>query len=82
MILTNRSDNVINANSIISFLTDRNVIKCVKKLNNIKFNPRTIKCRDYKNYDETTVNAELSVVNWNIVYNSPDLQQILFETIN
>ena len=89
MILTNRPDNVIIVNSIISSLSDHNVIKCVRKLNNIKFNPRTIKCRDYKNYDQTTVSAELSVVNWDIVYNTPDpdmawnnLQQILSETIN
>ena len=89
MILTNRPDNVINANSIITSLSDHNVIKCVRKLHNIKFNPRTIKCRDYKNYDQTTVSAELSVVNWDIVYNTPDpdmawsnLQQILSETIN
>ena len=89
VILTNRPDNVINANSIISSLSDHNVIKCVRKLHNIKFNPRTIKCRDYKNYDQTTVSAELSVVNWDIVYNTPDpdmawnnLQQILSETIN
>ena len=48
VILTNRPDNVINANSIISSLGDH-VIKCVRKLNDIKFNPRMIKCRDYKN---------------------------------
>ena len=47
VILTNRPDNVINANSIISPLSD-NVLKYVRKLNNIKFNPRTIKCRHYK----------------------------------
>ena len=48
-----------------------------------------IKCRDYKNYDQTTVSAELSVVNWDNVYDTPDpdiawnnLQQILSETIN
>ena len=89
VILTNRPDNVINANSIITSLSDHNVIKCVRKLHNIKFNPRTIKCRDYKNYDQTTVSAELSVVNWDIVYNTPDpdmawsnLQQILSETID
>ena len=48
VILTNRPDNVINANSIISSLGDH-VIKCVRKLNDIKFNQRMIKCRDYKN---------------------------------
>ena len=39
------------------------VIKCVRKLKNIKFNPRMIKYRDYKNYDQTTISAELSDVN-------------------
>ena len=83
VILTNWPDNVVNANSITSFLSDHNVIKCVRKLNNIKFNPRTIKCRYHKNYDQ------LSFVNWGIVYNTPDpdmawnnLQQIISETIN
>ena len=51
VILTNPPHNVINANSIISSLSDHNVIKWVNKLNNIKLNPRTIKCRDCKNYD-------------------------------
>ena len=51
VILTNPQHNVINANSIVSSLSDHNVIKWVNKLNNIKLNPRTIKCRDYKNYD-------------------------------
>ena len=73
VILTNRPDNVINANSIISSLGDHNVIKCVRKLNDIKFNPRMIKCRDYKNQEQTTVSAELSVVNQSMVYNAPDL---------
>ena len=86
MILTNRPDNVINANSIISSLSDDNGIKCVRKLSNIKFNSITIKCRDYKNRDQTTVSAELSVVNWGIVYNTPDpnmaRNNLLSETIN
>ena len=51
VILTNPPHNVINANSIISSLSDHNVIKWVNKLNNIRLNPRTIKCRDCKNYD-------------------------------
>ena len=51
VILTIPPHNVINANSIISSLSDHNVIKWVNKLNNIKLNPRTIKCRDCKNYD-------------------------------
>ena len=72
VILTNRPDNVINVNSIISSLSDHNVIKCVRKLNNIKFNPRTIKCRDYKSYYQTIVSAELPVVNWDNLYNTPD----------
>ena len=87
-ILTNWPDNVINASSIISSLS-YHIIKHVRKLNNIKFNPKTIKYRDYKNYKQTTVSAELSVVNWDIVYNTPDpdmawdnLKQILSESIN
>ena len=88
VILTNRPDNVINVDSIISSLSNHDVIKYVWKVNNIKFNPRTIKCRDYKNCGQTTVSAELSDVNWNIVYHTPDpdmasnnLQQILSELL-
>ena len=51
VILTNPQHNVINVNSIVSSLSDHNVIKWVNKLNNIRLNPRTIKCRDCKNYD-------------------------------
>ena len=43
VILTNPPDNVINATSIVSSLSNHNVIKCVRKLNNIKSNPKTVK---------------------------------------
>ena len=32
-------------------ISDHDMIGCVYKMNNIKFNGRTIRCRDYRNYN-------------------------------
>ena len=44
VILTNEPYNMINADSIISSLSDH----VIKRVNNIKLYPRTIKSKDYK----------------------------------
>lgn len=76
-------------NVIKSTLSDHDIIGCRRKINNIKIEPETITCRDYKSYDPAKVINELQNENWNSVYNSPNtesswnaLKQILTRTID
>lgn len=89
VILTNRPNNLCLANVILSSLSDHDIISCKRKVNNIKMSDITINCRDYKNYDPTKINAELSSTDWKTVYQTADvniawraLKEILTRVIN
>ena len=47
-----------------SALSDHDMTAFVRKLNSLKFKPRTIKCRNYSKYCATRFNEELSSVSW------------------
>ena len=50
-------------------LSDHDLIACVRKVNNIKYESETIRYRDYKNYDDNVINNELLSIDWDGVYN-------------
>ena len=39
-------------------------------MNNIKYQPSTVKFRDFSNYDINVINNELLLKNWDVVYNA------------
>ena len=89
VILTNRPDNLCSANVILSSLSDHDIIGCKREINNIKMSDIIINCRDYKNYDPTKINAELSSTDWQSVYQTTNvyiawtaLKDILTKSIN
>ena len=89
VILTTQVSNISKSDVIPSDLSDHDMIACVRKLNNIKNLPKTVKCRNYKNYDAKKVCEELNDKNWNTLYNISDtncawnyLKNILRETID
>ena len=51
-------------------ISDHDMTSCVRKLNNIKFKPKVITCRNYKSYNPDVINEELCCMNWNDVYSS------------
>ena len=73
IILTNRPENLCSTNVILSSLSDHDIISCKRKINNIKISDITITCRDYKNYNPTTINAELAATDWYTVYETKDV---------
>ena len=50
LIFTNKAA-VTNASSFPLSFSDHDMIGCVRKINTIKCDPRTIKCYDYKHYN-------------------------------
>ena len=51
-------------------ISDHDMIGCFRKLNNVKFKPKVITCRNYKSYNPDVINEELRCTNWNDVYSS------------
>ena len=46
-------------------------------MNNVKYQPRTIKCRNYKNYDVDAINNDLLKKDWNRVYRTTSASKAL-----
>ena len=48
------------------------MVGCVRKINCIKFNSKTIRCRNYAKYDHV-LKEELKEVNWESLYAYTDV---------
>ena len=70
-------------------LSDHELVACVRKMNNIPYQPETIRCRNFKEYDVGTINNDLRNKDWKPVFNtsSPShawshMKFLLKETLN
>ena len=86
----------VNSNQYICYntviptgLSDHDLITCVGKVNNVKYESEIIRYRDYKNFDVNVINNEILNINWDRVYNrnSPNqslnvMKSILKDTID
>ena len=68
--LVNNNQNISYKTVIPTELGDHDIITCVRKVNNVKYESETISYRDYKNYDVNVINTEFFNINWDGVYNS------------
>ena len=68
--MVNNNQNISYKTVIPTELGDHDLITCVRKVNNVKYESETISYRDYKNYDVNVINTELFNINWDGVYNS------------
>ena len=57
-------------------LSDHELIGCARNLNNVKFNPRIITCRNFANYDPKLFCEELNSANFEEVYSSVSVSEI------
>ena len=57
------------------------MVGCVRKVNHSKFVPRTIRCRDYSNYDPETLKQQLKDADWSAVYGTTNLNDSI-QTFN
>ena len=65
IICTSQPQNITSVKVVKSALSDHAMTAFVRKLNSLKFKPRTIKCRNYNKYCPTGFNEDLSSVSWN-----------------
>lgn len=62
IILSSRIENVCSPETVISSLSDHDIIGVKRKLNNIKMSDIIVQCRDCSKYDPKKMNDELSTV--------------------
>ena len=73
LVLTNMPHNIKDTSAFESGCSDHCMIGTVRKLNSLRFKPRVISCRNYKNYNSAKFNSDLKDAPWEQVYNAPDL---------
>ena len=73
LILSNAAKNIPVADVIATSLSDHDMVACIKKINHQRYKPKTIKCRDYKNYDPTRLCEDMSNIDWQPLYEIPDV---------
>ena len=68
-IIATNNASVISKSGVISLsFSDHEMVGCTRKMNNLKFEQKTIYCRDYRNYDPIKMNDDLRKVNWEPIY--------------
>ena len=67
IVCTYQPQNITSVKVVKSALTDHDMTAFVRKLNSLKFKPRTIKCRNYSKYCAARFNVEPSSVSWDNV---------------
>ena len=70
IIATNNPLSLSDNDVIPTCIGDHDMVGCVRKVNCVKFRPRLITCRDYKQYEPEQMNNELRSVDWTSVYSS------------
>uniref|UniRef100_A0A7M5WX22 Uncharacterized protein n=1 Tax=Clytia hemisphaerica TaxID=252671 RepID=A0A7M5WX22_9CNID len=70
VILTTDASNISCSQVINCSMSDHDIVACCRKLNHFKYEPETIKCRDFSKYNVDTINNELLNVDWNVVYST------------
>ena len=49
-------------------IADHDMIACLRKINNICYNPKMIKCRNYTNYSLEELKSNVAKTGWSPVY--------------
>ena len=73
VVLVNSPINISATGIFPCSFSDHDMIGCIRKQNHLKFKNRTLKSRNYKNYDPNVVCNELSQCNWDTFYNCTDV---------
>ena len=68
IIATNNASTIRKTGVIPTCPSDHEMIGFVRKMNNIKYKPRTIHCRDYRYYDSDKLKEHLKNQNWTKLY--------------
>ena len=74
LVLTNMPHTICKTVVLESCLSDHHLVGTVRKLNSLRFSPRLITCRNYKNYEKENLNKDVKEAPWNQVLKSHDAE--------
>ena len=90
LIIKNCPENITNKGVFPKSITDHDMIACSRKINNICYNPKTIKCRNYTNYSPEELKSDVAKFDWSPLYDAANVDlamhyfisslQLVFET--
>eukprot|EP00794_Sanderia_malayensis_P000892 gene892-189_t len=75
IVLTNTPANIAGTDVIATSIGDHDMPGRVRKINNSRFNPRLITCRDYKTYNAENMKSELKKVDWTPFYSQRNVNE-------
>ena len=75
VICSNEPHNISSVKVIPAGLSDHELIRCARKLNNVKFKPRIITCRNFAKYDPKLFCEDLKSANLEDVYSSNSVNE-------
>ena len=73
LIITNRPENITKKGVFPNSIADQDMITCSRKINNIWYNPKTIKCRNYTNYSPEEPKLVVAKIDCSPVYDATDV---------
>ena len=64
LIITNRPEYITNNDAFANSIADHDMIACSRKINNIRYNPKTINCRNYTIYSPEELKSDVAKIDW------------------
>ena len=74
-IIATNKNNIKTVRVIPSTLSDHEMVACLRKINYKRFPSKTIRCRNFANYDPAALNRDLGNADWEPVYNASNVNQ-------
>ena len=68
LIATNNPSNISKVDIFPLSPSDHDMVGCIRKINNCKYLPRVIKCRNYVNYSSENMNIDIESIDWSSLY--------------
>ena len=62
LIITKHPKNITNKGAFANSIADHDMIACSRKVNNIYYNPKAIKCRNYANYSPEELKSDVAKI--------------------
>ena len=73
LIFVNKLSNCHSINVVSTSLGDHEMVSCTRKINYQKFQHRTIKCRDFRNYDHNILLSDAQKIDWTSLHDTNDV---------
>ena len=73
LIIRNRPENMTNKDVFANSIANRNANACSRKVNNICYNPKIIKCRNYTNYSPEKLKSDVAKFDLSPLYEATNV---------